>query len=144
MKPGQVIDIQLVDGNARPVAVANISIDLSFYTNGNFRYRFGIGRTNDSGQLTISYADVEAIRRKNAEFDLMDYNTKLEQCDPRVEIVIDSEEELRDRYNKALRSYGEPPAWGSIWPSNASIRAHKKSVELVGPITRVEITSLRA
>ena len=139
MKPDQSIEMQLVNGNGKPVAIANVMIDLTFDTKGNFRYRFGVGRTDDSGRLTVSYADVETIRQHNAEFDLMDYNTKLEECDPRVEIVIDSEEELRERYKNVLNSYGEPPPWAKSWPSNASVRGEKKPLELAGPITRVEI-----
>jgi hypothetical protein len=141
MKPGQLIDIQFVNNDGEPVAAANILIDLEFSTKGNFRYRFGVGRTDESGRLTVSYADVEAIRKKNAEFDLMDYNTKLEQCDPQVAIVIDSEEELRERFNNALRSYKEPPLWAKNWPSNSSVRNQKKLVELVGPTTHAEIQS---
>jgi len=56
-------------------------VDFSFFTKGAFRYRFGIGRTNSAGQLTVSYHDVEMIRTQNAQFDLMDYNTRLEECD---------------------------------------------------------------
>jgi len=143
MQTDQSIDIQLVDGSGRPAAIGNVMIDLAFYTKGNFRYRFGVGRTDGSGRLAVAYAGVETIRKENAEFDLMDYNTKLEECDPRVEIVIDSEEELRERYRKVLRSYASPPAWAKDWPSNASVRAQKRSVELAGPVTRVEIQTQR-
>jgi hypothetical protein len=75
MKPDQSIEMQLVNGNGKPVAIANVMIDLSFYTKGNFRYRFGVGRTDDSGRLTVSYADVETIRQQYVDFDLMDYIT---------------------------------------------------------------------
>ena len=139
MKPDQSIEIQFVNGNGKPAAIGNVMIDLYLYTKGNFRYGFGVGRTNDSGQLTVSYADVEAIRKKNAEFDLMDFNTKLEECDSRVEIVIDSEEKLREHYDNVMRSYKQPPPWAANWPSNAKVKAQKKSLELADPITRVEI-----
>src|SRR5687768_9226162 len=99
----------------KPAAVGNVMIDLYLYTNGNFRYGFGIGRTDDSGQPTVSYANLEAIRRKHAEFYLMDFNTQLEDCDPRIEIVIDSEETLREHYDDAVRSYKQPPSWAKNW-----------------------------
>jgi hypothetical protein len=139
MERSQSIDIQLVGPNGKPAAVSNVMIDLSFFTKGNFRYRLGIGRTDDSGRLRVTYAEVEAVRQRNAEFDLMDYNTKLEQCDSRVDINIDSEDELRKRYKNALRSYAEPPQWAKPWPSNASVRSQKKTVELNSPTTCVEI-----
>lgn len=139
MKLHQSIEIQLVKANGEPAAVPNVMIELSFFTKGNFRYRLGIGRTDDSGRLSVSYAEVETVRQKNAEFDLMDYNTKLEDCDPRVEIIVDSEDELRERYKNVLRSYAEPPPWAEHWPSNASVRGQKKPVELTGQTTRVEI-----
>lgn len=139
MKPDQSIEIQLVNGNGEAVALGNVMIDLYFYANGNFRYGFGVGRTDDSGCLTVFYSHVEAIRKKNAEFDVMDYNTELDDCDPRVEVVIDTEEGLRKRYDNVLRSYKKPPAWADNWPSNARVRGRRISVELTGKVTRVEI-----
>jgi hypothetical protein len=139
MKPNQSIDIQLTDPNGEPAAVSDVMIDLSFFTKGNFRYRLGIGRTDKSGHLRVSYAEVEKARQRNAEFDIMDYNTRIEDCDPRVEIVIDSEHELRERYNNVIRSYAEPPSWAEPWPSNASVRGQKRLVELTSQTTRVEI-----
>lgn len=139
MKPDQSIDVQLVDESGKPAAIYNVMINLSFFTKGNYRYGFSVGRTNLEGKLVVSYTDVEAIRQSNASYDLMDYNTRLEECDSRVEIVIDSENELRQRYDSVLRSYGRAPTWASHWPSNAAVLAQKKLVELAGPMTRVEI-----
>lgn len=139
MKPNQSIDLQLVDSNGEHAAIPNVMIELSFFTKGNFRYRLGVGRTDASGRLIVSYVEVETLRQRNAEFDLMDYNTKLKDCDPLVEVIIDSEDELRERYKKVLRSYGEPPPWAKNWPSNANVRGQRKSVELIGQTARVEI-----
>ena len=139
MRPDQSIEIQLMDDHGNSLPLANVMIELSFYTNGRFRYSFGVGRTDSAGQLIVSYSDLEAIRKENAEFNLMDYNTKLDECDPRVEVVIESEGQLRDSYDQVLRYYSAPPDWAKIWPSNSYVRAHKKFADLTNTVTRVEM-----
>ena len=114
-------------------------VDFSFFTKGAFRYRFGIGRTNSAGQLTVSYHDVEMIRTQNAQFDLMDYNTRLEECDAAIEITIDSGDQLRERYENVRRVYRRSPDWAENWPANASVQPYQKRVAVAGPLTEVKI-----
>jgi hypothetical protein len=135
MRPDQSIEVQLLDKSGKRLAVGNVLVDLHLYARGNFRFAFRVGRTDSEGKLTITYADVEAQRRANAEFNLMDYNTKLDDCDPRVEIVVASEKELRDQYENVLRSYKKPPAWAADWPANAQVTGHREPIELSGKVT---------
>ena len=65
--------------------IGNIVVEAHFTTKGNYRYGFKVGRTDESGALNVSYADIEKERRSNAGENLMDYNT-LEDCDPTIEI----------------------------------------------------------
>jgi hypothetical protein len=69
----------------------------------------------------------------------MDYNTRLEECDPTVRIVILSEQELLSRQQKVVQSYGKEPDWAASWPSNARVKPQQKAVELAGQFIRVAI-----
>lgn len=139
MKPNQFIDIQLVNGNGRPLNLSNVVVEVHFFTKRNFRYCFEVGRTDDAGHVRTSYADVEKLRWSNAQENLMDYNTKLDSCDPQVKIVIPTEQQLREQHDNAMRFYQVPPLWAKLWPSNAKVNALEKLVELTEEITRVEI-----
>lgn len=88
MRHGQSIEIQLVDSYGKPLLLSNVIVALRFFTKGNYRYAFNIGRTNDIGRITVSYNDIEKQRSRNAEEYLMDYNTKLEDCDSTIRVVI--------------------------------------------------------
>jgi hypothetical protein len=101
MHPNQAINIQLVADGNKALEVSDILIEIQFFTNGNDRFGFKVGRTNEKGKLTISYSDVEHLRCENAQRFLMDYNTKLEECDPTLKIEIPSERELRDEFEGA-------------------------------------------
>ncbi len=139
MKPNQSIEIQFVNSNGEPLRLSNVVVELHCFTKGNFRYGFKVGRTDESGYLHVSYTDVEKMRQNNAKENLMDYNTKLDDCDPRVTVVIPTEQQLRQQYDNALRFYQAPPPWAKNWPSNAKVKTQEKSVELAQQTTRVEI-----
>jgi hypothetical protein len=141
MKPDQLIEIQLVNGDGKPLAVANVLMNIYFFTKGNFRYAFGLGFTDANGHLRASYSDIEESRRKNSEFWVMDYNTELDECDLQVKIFTPSEQYLREANEKALQTFGEPPPWAKTWPANAQVKVQKEEiyVELKGPTTQVEI-----
>ncbi len=141
MKPDQSIEIQLVNEHGKPLAVSNVLMIIYFFTKGNFRYAFGLGVTDANGNLRAFYADIEQSRKKNSEFWVMDYNTKLDDCDPQVKIFIPSEQYLREANEKALHTFGEPPPWAKTWPANARVKVQKEEtyVELKGPTTYVEI-----
>jgi hypothetical protein len=116
-----------------------VEVENNFFVNKNYRYGFKAGRTDQLGHLSVSYADVETLRREDAAENLMDYNTKLEACDPTVEIVVPSEEALRKQYDNAMRGYNQPPAWAKNWPANAQIKTNPRKIDLVGPLTEVGI-----
>jgi hypothetical protein len=140
MTPDRSIVIRLVNANSEPLSLGNVDLEVNFFMKRNYRYGFKVGRTNESGVLNVSYTDIEKLRRKDAEQNLMDYNSRLEDCDSEVEIVIPSEKMLREEYNNALRGYGVPPAWAKHWPSNDRIEASPRKVEVNGPTTDVFIT----
>jgi hypothetical protein len=139
MKQGQSIQIRLVAETGESIHLSNVEVQVNFFVYKNFRYGFKAGRTDQLGLLRVSYADVETLRRRDSAQNLMDYNTKLEECDPVVEIVVPSEVALREQYNNAMRGYKRPPAWAKNWPSNAQLKATPRKIELGGPLTEVGI-----
>jgi hypothetical protein len=139
MNPGQKVFIQLVSEKGEPVVPDNVLVDIDLYTVGNFRYKFIIGRTDQAGQLNFTYSDVEKLRLDNAHYFLMDYNTRLEECDPTIRISVPSEHELKARNENAVRSFHKSPEWAAHWPSNGKIVTQAKSVKLAAETTRVEL-----
>lgn len=139
MKQGQSIQIKLLTESGEPIHLGNVEIEINFFVNKNYRYGFKAGRTDQQGQLGLSYADVETLRREDAAENVMDYNTKLEACDPTIEIVVPSEEALCKQYDNAVRGYKSPPAWAKHWPANAQIEATPRKIELDGSLTEVGI-----
>jgi hypothetical protein len=139
MKPGQSIQIQLTDERARPLRIDNIVVQVEFFTKGNYRYGFEAGRTDENGRLIVSYDDVEKQRHKSSMKNLMDHNTKLEECDPTVRLTILTEQELRLKRQKVGQFYEKEPDWAAIWPSNAYIEAEATKVELSSETVSVEI-----
>jgi hypothetical protein len=136
---GQTIHVQLSTKEGKPHPIGNILLLIHFFTGGTYRYGFEAGRTDDTGQLTLSYDDVEKRRRTSAQEFLMDYNTKLEDCDAVVKIIVPSEQELLSRKQKDVENYGRIPDWAATWPSNARINAQEERVELVGQTVVVRI-----
>ncbi len=139
MKPGQSIQIQLTDERARPLRIDNIVVQIEFFTKGNYRYEFEAGRTDENGKLIVSYDDLEKQRYKSSMENLMDYNTKLEECDPTVRLAILTEQDLRLKRQKVKQLYEKEPDWAAIWPSNAYIEAEAKTIELSSQTVRVEL-----
>lgn len=107
MKFGSVLDVQLVDVQGKPLAMPNVSIDVVLYINGRERYRFDAGDTDVQGRISTSYDTLERARKKNQEFALMDYNTKLEDCDDTVGLAFPTLGELRDRLVAARKWFPE-------------------------------------
>jgi hypothetical protein len=144
MKSDQRIVIQLVDQDENPRALANIKIDIRFYLSGKPRYTFTLGVTDQGGQLTSSYDDIEQTRRKNGEFNLMDYNTRLDQCDSRITVVLPSESQLREQQSNSLRFYKISPEWTKDWPKNGQVDRVEKSVELTERNTKITLPATKA
>jgi hypothetical protein len=140
MKPTQTIYIQLEDAKGQPLQLSGVLVEIHFFTKGNHRYTFVAGFTNETGAVRISYFDVEKLRSDGAKFFLMDYNTKLEECDPTVRINIPTDGQLRDAFENASRAFNKPPEWSIVWPSNGRIEALPREVEPVGPTTELRLT----
>jgi hypothetical protein len=139
MKLGQEIDIQLVKNSGKSLEVGGVLVEINFFVNRVYRFGFKVGRTNADGSLKISYGDVEAIRRERAAESLMDYNTKLEDCDNSVQIVVPSDEKLREQMKTVIRIYQAPPFWAEDWPENNRVREVEKMVDLAEGATQVDI-----
>jgi len=139
MKLGQSIEIQLTDRNGKPIDVANIMVDVYLFYDGKFRYAFDAGRTGNGGTLTITYDHLESQRRSNGAIFLMDYNTKLDDCDAKVELRIQTQAELLEGRKNVLEQFRQEPPWAGDWPANSKVKAQPVSVELSGEITHVQI-----
>lgn len=139
MKPNQAISIQLTDTEDHPLAVGNVLVEIHFFTRGLARYAFKAGRTNERGLLDISYANIEKLRLENARLFLMDYNTRLEECDSAIRITIPPERELRYAFEKTKNAFGESPAWARDWPANALVESIPGEIELIGTITDLKL-----
>ncbi len=129
MKPNASLEVRLVGRTGEPVGLSNVLVELHFYMNGNYRYAFKIGRTDQAGDLRVTFEDIEGFRSNHALQHLMDYNTRLEDCDPLVRVVIPSQEELNQQYRTVMKSYQVPPPWAVDWPSNTQ-QGQEKWVEL--------------
>lgn len=103
MKLGSVLDVQLVDAQGKPLAMSNVSIDVVLYCSGNERYRFDIGTTDTQGHISTSYEALDQTRMKNQAFALMDYNTKLEECDDTVGLAVPTLDQLHERLAAARK-----------------------------------------
>lgn len=97
MKPGTKLRIQMADPSHRPLPLGGVILDLRFFVRGTERYRFDAGETNAEGSLVVKYDDMDAIRKENQKFALMDYNTKIDECDDSIVICAPSESELEAR-----------------------------------------------
>jgi hypothetical protein len=139
MKTNQTISIQLTNAEDQPLAVGDVLVEIHFFTKGLARYAFKAGRTNELGTLNISYVDIEKLRLQNASFFLMDYNTRLEECDSKIRITIPSERELQSAFEESKRLFGESPAWARVWPANARIESISREIDLIGTITGLKL-----
>ncbi len=111
--------------------MSNIAVSVQFLVSGNVRYHFGLGLTDQTGCVKASYSDFEEHRRKN---------TKLDEVDSTVRILIESDQELRKRDDYARRVFKESsPWWGNGWPLNAVIKPQERIVELGDGTTMVQI-----
>jgi hypothetical protein len=97
MNIGSVLEIQLQDSKQRPILMAEVSLDVVFFCEGRERYRFDAGKTDAQGHVTASYDLFESIRKDNQSFAVMDYNTRLEVCDPVVVVRAPTLDELNQR-----------------------------------------------
>ena len=91
------IQIQLADAMRCVLGLADVSIDAVVYMEGRVRYRFASGKTNAQGRLTVTFDELERSRLKNQAYSLMEYNTRLEECDTRISFVVPSLKELKER-----------------------------------------------
>jgi hypothetical protein len=139
MRPEQTIEVQLIDGTGQRFRIGNVVLTIHFFTSGNLRYGFAIGRTDNDGHLSVSYNDIERLRRRNAHENLMDYNTPLGSCDPKICVVILSDLQLREQFDKAVRFYGKPPDWATHWPSNSRVKPVSEPVMLIGDLISVQV-----
>lgn len=105
MKPGSALDIFLNGGAGANVTTSNVEVDVTFFCSGRERYNFTAGMTDVHGRISASYDHFESIRRENQRYALMDYNTKLEDCDSEIVIRVPSGAELEQRVEALQQWY---------------------------------------
>jgi hypothetical protein len=103
MKSDIKVRLQLADQHGVQIRIERVVVDALLYVSGKQRYRFDAGSTDNRGSLTISFEDLERSRVLNQSFAIMDYNTPLTDCDPRIDIAIPSEKELSQRIESSKK-----------------------------------------
>lgn len=143
MRPGQKIQIQLIDDSGRPVPIANVLPEVRLFYRGRterHRYAFKTWATDSEGRCEIRYEDLEDLRHLLGSADLMDFNTPLTECGPLVEVRIPSEDEFQEMKRGPWRRSWWRPAWLTDWPANGQLEpVEPRRVKLEGRVTRVEI-----
>lgn len=91
------IEVQLTDDNGHALELGNVSVDATLYTQGRVRYRFFLGKTDARGRIFVTFDGLEKLRLRNQAFSIMDYNTRLQECDSRISFIVPSLDELRKR-----------------------------------------------
>lgn len=141
MQPGQKIEIQLLDDGGRRVRLANVLVNVTFYTSGHLRYVFDLRPTLPSGITGADFAELDTQRKENGLYSLMDYNTPLTACDQEVEASVPGEAQLRKR-RQGIEEWNSRtvPSWLLKWPVNGCLGpVQPLRVSMVGPVTHVDL-----
>lgn len=142
MTPTQTLDVQLVNETGAAVRLEGVSISIGFFFNGNYRYAFRLGPTDENGHLRVSYADVEQRRLLNLKEQPWDYKTRLDECDPVVRLSVPSQDELNEAAKIATSfNMGVVPPDAEWWAraNNRDIRCESTEVLLQEQNTTVSI-----
>jgi len=143
MTPEQAIEIQLVGEGGEPLPLSGVHFYLLFFTSGRWRYTFAVGPTDGSGKAAVDYATLENERVENGKTALMDYNTKLEDCDREVKIHVLTGEDLEKQLNSARMWYPNtiPEVESKIAHSNnLKIECEDVVVDLRDGMTKALVT----
>jgi hypothetical protein len=143
MRQGDSLHIQLSEAQGSPLTIANVYVVIQLFTRGNYRYGFMAGHTDAAGRIVVTYDSLEEQRRENSAMFIMDYNTQLEDCDPVAKLVVYSEQDLRAKRSKALKTFGNEPSWATPWPSNALVEVTPLTIQLMAPTVRVNLPARR-
>ena len=141
MRPGQKIEIQLVDEVGRRVRLRNILVTLTLFMGGHLRYTFDLKPTSADGRTTIDFEELNTRRLQSGLICLMDYNTPLTDCDSKVEISVLSEAGLQQRL-QAINQWDSwsRPSWTLKWPANGCLGpVPPEQVTLQETLTRVDL-----
>lgn len=143
MLPEQSIEVQLTDMQGAPLPLSDVLLQVMFFTSGRWRYTFDAGATDASGAATIDYASIENQRIENGKFALMDYNTKLEECDLEVKIHVLTGKDFEQRLSAVQSWYPDnlPKLERQIAESNnLKIECEDAVVGLRDHITKARVT----
>ena len=140
-------EIQLVDESGDPFALSNVSLEVTFFTNRRERYRFDVGASGSDGKLSVPYEKLDSIRKDNQAIALMDYNTKLEDCDDEILVRIPPLDELRNRLDAAKKWFPDQVEGLKrvIESSNndALVSVTKQVALIPGEWTRIDVVARR-
>jgi hypothetical protein len=116
MKPPQVIEVQLVDRSGRAIQLKDVSVSVDFFLHGAHRYGFRFGPTDEGGHIRVSYDDVERRRQMNLHAQPWDYKTTLDETDPKVQVSVPPQDELRKAAKIATSfNLGTLPPDAAFW-----------------------------
>jgi len=115
------VEVRLVTRSGEPLRVPGVLLDIRFYVDGQFRYSFSLGRTDEEGVSRTTMEEIERELAANRRFFLMDYNTPLSDCDTAVGIVAPTARELAER--EAARAKWWPEAL-DLYDGAANERVH--------------------
>ena len=128
--------VQLADHDGNKITRVVI-VDAVIFLRGRIRYRFSLGATSGSGRIEITFSRLENIRRENQKYDLMDYNTSLDDCDDVIEIVVPSALELEQRREAARRWFNEDAARSSsLEADNDAVSCQALQVDVGADLNR--------
>lgn len=105
MNRGEGLNICLVDAAGQAAPVANVIVDATFFVGGALRYQFYAGRSDSRGRIEAGFDYFDCERRLNTAENLMDYNTRIEDCDSKVRLHVPSLDELKQRLQAVEKWY---------------------------------------
>lgn len=122
--------VSIVDSTGRSVPIADVIVDAVFFAGDQQRYQFSAGSTDANGQLKAGFDHFERERMQNSLQSIMDYNTKLEDCDSRIRLHAPSLDELKSRLNAVEHWY----------PDFAEVLAKRVAACNNGKVKLVDVT----
>lgn len=94
MRPGQSIQIRVMDRSTQDAPVPGLLLAITFMLSGRARYSFCLPASDSRGNISITYDYCEQERVENSRIFLMDYDTRLEECDSQFRLTLRSASEL--------------------------------------------------
>src|ERR1700754_5192290 len=139
-----VFDIQLIDEMGLAIHLSGVSISIDLFLNGRHRYGLRLGPTNDEGQLTLRYGDVEAKQLENLKAEPSAFKTPPDECGPVVRFSVPSQSELDSAVEIATSfNLGVVPSDAEWWARSNNRHLSCQVVDVAGSQGAVNIACSR-